>query len=256
MSDIVSDEPGGRSPPLDAGLRLRRRHEPGRRDRRRLSRLRRDRQGLREHRLPRRRRLEPCVRTARLRRPVLGVDSLHIADDERSARDLWDNDWTTGGYYWTVVAVADAASATAAASSTCRRTLAPPLAWQRSADRATPRSPRRRTFPTRQGSRPAAGCSPPQTNRRGSTERRSCRGSRLSQPLRTRCSGARPRRSRRLRARLKTRATSAVLPLTPGTWWYRVRGLNPGVPAGSTAMNWSSLPASLVVATPTFKIVR
>ncbi len=51
-----------------------------------------------------------------------------------------------------------------------------------------------------------------------------------------------------------TYGTSAVLPLTPGKWWYRVRGLNLALPAGARAMAWSTaLP--VVVAKPTFKIV-
>jgi hypothetical protein len=51
-----------------------------------------------------------------------------------------------------------------------------------------------------------------------------------------------------------TYGTSAVLPLTPGKWWYRVRGLNLALPAGARAMAWSkALP--VVVARPTFKVV-
>jgi hypothetical protein len=51
-----------------------------------------------------------------------------------------------------------------------------------------------------------------------------------------------------------TYGTSAVLPLTPGKWWYRVRGLNLALPAGARAMAWSkALP--VVVAKPTFKVV-
>jgi len=52
-----------------------------------------------------------------------------------------------------------------------------------------------------------------------------------------------------------TYGTSVVLPLTPGKWWYRVRGLNLALPAGARAMAWSkALP--VVVAKPTFKIVH
>ena len=32
---------------------------------------------------------------------------------------------------------------------------------------------------------------------------------------------------------MQTFSTSAVLPLKPGTWWYRVRGINPRCPATS-----------------------
>jgi hypothetical protein len=51
-----------------------------------------------------------------------------------------------------------------------------------------------------------------------------------------------------------TYGTSAVLPLTAGTWYYRVRGINLTLPVGARAMAWSKqLP--IVVAKPKFKIV-
>jgi hypothetical protein len=51
-----------------------------------------------------------------------------------------------------------------------------------------------------------------------------------------------------------TYGTSAVLPLTAGTWYYRVRGINLTLPVGARAMAWS--PAQpVVVAKPKFKIV-
>jgi hypothetical protein len=51
-----------------------------------------------------------------------------------------------------------------------------------------------------------------------------------------------------------TYATSTVLPLTPGNWWYRVRGLNLALPAGARAMGWSD-PVAIVVARPRYKVV-
>jgi hypothetical protein len=51
-----------------------------------------------------------------------------------------------------------------------------------------------------------------------------------------------------------TFATSAVLPVGPGTWWYRVRGFDFSLPTGAQQMSWSD-PARLVVAKPKFKIV-
>ena len=53
---------------------------------------------------------------------------------------------------------------------------------------------------------------------------------------------------------LQTTATSAVLPLTPGRWYYRVRGLNPLLP-GRPEMTWSR-PVALRIAKPRFKIVK
>ena len=38
---------------------------------------------------------------------------------------------------------------------------------------------------------------------------------------------------------IRTPATSALLPVTGGTWWYRVRGINPSLP-GSPKMTWSA----------------
>jgi hypothetical protein len=52
-----------------------------------------------------------------------------------------------------------------------------------------------------------------------------------------------------------TYGTSAVLPLTPGKWWYRVRGINLALPAGARAMAWSQA-LELRVAKPTFRIVK
>lgn len=51
-----------------------------------------------------------------------------------------------------------------------------------------------------------------------------------------------------------TTATSLVLPVGPGAWYYRVRGFNYSLPTGSQQMSWSD-PAKLVVAKPTFEIV-
>ena len=52
-----------------------------------------------------------------------------------------------------------------------------------------------------------------------------------------------------------TYATSALLPLTPGTWWYRVRGLNFSLPGTARALTWSA-PVGLRVAKPTFTVVK
>jgi len=51
----------------------------------------------------------------------------------------------------------------------------------------------------------------------------------------------------------RTPATSIMLPLTPGTWWYRVRGINDSVP-GNEKMAWSKQ-ARLRISSPTFSVV-
>jgi hypothetical protein len=56
----------------------------------------------------------------------------------------------------------------------------------------------------------------------------------------------------------KTAATSAVLPLGKaqvGTWWYRVRGINPALPDGAQAMSWSA-PVRLRVTGDSFVVVK
>jgi hypothetical protein len=52
-----------------------------------------------------------------------------------------------------------------------------------------------------------------------------------------------------------TFATSAVLPLTPGTWYYRVRGVGFHLPTNAQFMGWSD-PARIVVAKPTYRVGR
>jgi hypothetical protein len=51
-----------------------------------------------------------------------------------------------------------------------------------------------------------------------------------------------------------TLGTSVVLPLSAGTWYYRVRGFNYTLPTGAQAMSWSD-PAKIVVAKPRFRVV-
>jgi hypothetical protein len=51
-----------------------------------------------------------------------------------------------------------------------------------------------------------------------------------------------------------TLGTAAVLPLSPGTWYYRVRGLDYSLPTNAQQMSWSD-PAKIVVAKPKFRVV-
>jgi hypothetical protein len=53
---------------------------------------------------------------------------------------------------------------------------------------------------------------------------------------------------------LLTFSTSAVLPLRPGSYWYRVRGFDYSLPTGVQQMGWSD-PQQLVVSKPRFKLV-
>jgi hypothetical protein len=54
---------------------------------------------------------------------------------------------------------------------------------------------------------------------------------------------------------LETPSTSANLPLSPGRWYYRVRGISLALPAGGRQMSWSD-PVALRVAKPIFKVIR
>ena len=50
-----------------------------------------------------------------------------------------------------------------------------------------------------------------------------------------------------------TFSTSDILPLSAGTWWYRVRGIDYNLPTGVQQMSWSDS-QRLVVAAPKFKL--
>lgn len=53
---------------------------------------------------------------------------------------------------------------------------------------------------------------------------------------------------------MMTLNTSVVLPLEPGTWYYRVRGYDYSLPTGAQAMSWSD-PQQIVATRPTFAVV-
>jgi len=48
--------------------------------------------------------------------------------------------------------------------------------------------------------------------------------------------------------------TAATLPLKPGKWWYRIRGIDSALPEGHQFMSWSP-PLQLTVANPKFRLV-
>ena len=60
-----------------------------------------------------------------------------------------------------------------------------------------------------------------------------------------------PRRSRRHAEGFLTLGDVRRAALGPGTWWYRVRGVNFWLPTNAQFMGWSD-PARIVVAKPTF----
>jgi len=52
-----------------------------------------------------------------------------------------------------------------------------------------------------------------------------------------------------------TSTTSAALSLKPGSWYYRVRGINTGLPSGVQGMAWSSV-RKIRIAKPTFRVSK
>ncbi|HEY5160069.1 MAG TPA: hypothetical protein VII83_03245 [Gaiellaceae bacterium] len=54
---------------------------------------------------------------------------------------------------------------------------------------------------------------------------------------------------------LTTPVTSIVLSVTPGTWYYRVRGLNLQMPTGVQGMSWSSV-RKMRLGRPSFRVVK
>jgi hypothetical protein len=168
--------------------------------------------------------------------------------------DLWDSGWPSGRYYWTVVPVtvelyglADptkpnasqpiAYQDTAVAQDQCESgdvmsfgKVSQPVVTSASTPFVAGLSPNGRVIssaaktPTVHDSplvswEPAVGATTYEVQL-----------SRKSYPWRTHWSKITP-------------ATSVVIPLTAkdvGTWWYRVRGINPALPEGAQAMTWSS----------------
>ncbi len=57
----------------------------------------------------------------------------------------------------------------------------------------------------------------------------------------------------RVRGVRYTFSTSAILPLKPGKWWYRVRGFDYNLPTGAQQMAWSK-PTKIVVTAPKFRV--
>jgi hypothetical protein len=57
----------------------------------------------------------------------------------------------------------------------------------------------------------------------------------------------------RAEGRRRTFATAALLPLGPGAWWYRVRGVNDSLP-GVQAMSWSES-VRIKIAAPKFAVI-
>jgi hypothetical protein len=168
--------------------------------------------------------------------------------------DLWDSNARAGRYYWTVVPVVkrgDTYQDIVVPQDACE--AKPPLEFAKSSARAVLRAKGGARAPY------ATGLSP--TGRLHSAV--NSRSAFYGVPLVawTPASGAilydvewsRTSYPWRRASGIRTGSTSAMLPLSPGTWWYRVRGLNPWLESNHQ-MSWSN-PVRLRIARPTFSVV-
>jgi hypothetical protein len=192
--------------------------------------------------------------------PSPNEQAASASPESRVKLDLWDNGWPNGGYYWTVVPVImqPIESSSGAASTSFRyRDVELPQDACRSgrvmrfgktsaavvtagkAPFASGMSTRgllasaSRRVPTFYGTplvawEPALGA-----------EEYEVQWSKSGYPWKRAGS-------------LKTGATSAVLPLTPGTWFYRVRGINQDA-MSKPEMAWS-MPSAIRIARPVFAV--
>ncbi|HMJ00539.1 MAG TPA: hypothetical protein VK488_11945 [Gaiellaceae bacterium] len=195
--------------------------------------------------------------------PTLMLDGTVVtaADASSTGNDLWDTFWPSGGYYWTVVPIfarPDPLDGTkiidyrdiqlpedvcrAGGSARFGKVSKPVVVGDKApyASGLSPTGskllPATKAVPSFYG-QPLVAWEPV-----AAAQEYEIQWSRTLNPWRTQPGS------------LKSGATSAVLPLTPGRWYYRVRGLNPLLP-GKPEMTWSK-PVALKIAKPRFKIVR
>lgn len=184
---------------------------------------------------------------------TFALDTAPVTTSEAGGKvDLWDRDWPGGRYYYAVVPVNAVVGADG--SVTYRDTELPQDACQagrvvafgkNSAD-ATP-------IPQ------AVGLSPAGRLLAGATSRSSFYGSPLvTWTAAPAASSYQVEWSRNLypwhpAGQIQTPATSALLPVTAGTWWYRIRGINPSLP-GTTSMTWSQK-VRIRIAAATYRVI-
>jgi hypothetical protein len=165
----------------------------------------------------------------------------------RAAIDLWDSNWPTGRYYWTVVPAGSGGDADLPQDA-CQ-------AGRRGEFRKTSVKP-----DLANGVVPfATGLSLGGRLISAATSRTQFYGGSLATWRPAPAAAAydvqwsRNRYPWRTAGHLRTFSTSAVLPLKPGTWWYRVRGINDSLP-GNQEMSWTA-PIKIKIAKPTFRVI-
>jgi hypothetical protein len=185
--------------------------------------------------------------------------------------DLWDSNWPNGRYYWTVVPVTRYPKSDQKETAPTATEEAGEQQWiyqdlmlpQDACQAGNVLEFGRKSVDPSLGSRAvpfATGLSPNGRLHSASSRRSSFYGAALV--AWTPATGAtsydvewsRTSYPWRAAGRQSTPATSAMLPLRAGTWWYRVRGINPYLP-GNQKMSWSN-PVRLRIASPTFRVVR
>jgi hypothetical protein len=169
---------------------------------------------------------------------------------------LWDTDGPdgsspTGRYYWTVVTVSDAGRDTELPQDVCQKTSRwgsfgiashqievadsskVPYAWGLSANGSlTAATSKRRTF----YGAPLIGWTASRNANEYEVE-----WSRRAYPWRQ-------------TGQLYTFSTATTLPLKPGVWYYRVRGIDMSLPTAASTQAWSQ-PTRIVIAKPKFKVI-
>jgi hypothetical protein len=193
--------------------------------------------------------------------PSSGLNGIGVGGRLGAPVDLWDTNWPESGYYWTVVPVA----AVSNGSSVVYRDLELP--------QDVCEAGRVQRFGVESEPSLTAGRSPYATglSATGHLTSAAKTSAFYGQPLiawtpalgagiyqvqwsKTRYPFVVETDPRTSTKGFLTSSTSAVLPLTPGTWWYRVRGLDYNLPTGVQQMSWSTT-QKLVVSKPRFKVV-
>jgi hypothetical protein len=177
-----------------------------------------------------------------------GASPFSHALEARGAIDLWDSDWSTGRYYWTVVPVDGQGHDVVTPQDECqdygvraefKKTSEQPRLGGPEGRYLTGLSPRGHLFSATSSNdafygSPLAAWKP------------------SSAAVAYDVEWTRTPRQWSSAHRLRTFATSAILPLSPGTWWYRVRGINDSLP-GNEEMRWTA-PSRVRIVRPTFSV--
>jgi len=167
------------------------------------------------------------------------------------AIDLWDSSWPGGGYYWTVIPLQRGVSRDIQLPEDVCRAVGPvrfgklgkPVVTGDKAPYVSGLSPAGKLVGAKSASQKFYGSPLVAWQPVYGAQEYELQWSRTLKPWRP-----------ATLLPMKTAATAAVLPLTPGRWYYRVRGLNFALPA-SPEMTWSK-PVTLRIAKPRFRIVR